>query len=122
MTCKYHDFKPIRDEEDAVVETCRNCHIKEIYKKRDGRIDNAKYLRDHVRDFCQPWGATKKIYLEIYGEAALKRSLQMRQGKPTESREDAIGAAKEDARIWERLSNRGHTEEDLQRHYGLQAR
>ncbi len=67
------------EDDNAQYEVCDFCHRRKVYRKVDGRIDNQAYLRDHVRDFCQPYGATAQVYGEIYGamhiakrEAALK--------------------------------------------------
>lgn len=73
-TCKkrtYCSFKPILLAPDAQVEVCVFCGKKVIYNIRGGRIDNAKYARDHIRDFAQPFGRTAKIFREIYGKQGL---------------------------------------------------
>ena len=62
------------DDASVRKERCRFCHKLVSYKKIEGgRIDNAKYLRDHIRDFCQPHGATARIYEQIYGKASVRR-------------------------------------------------
>lgn len=57
------------DHADAHVEDCQNCGKRVIYNKDKvtGRIDNEKYLRDHLRDFLQPRGETRDLYALIYG-------------------------------------------------------
>jgi hypothetical protein len=76
-------FEKSRDLPDALIEVCVNCGKKVIYNKRDGNVDDAKYLRDHLRDFAQPFGRTAKIFERIYGKAAVARmrSLPRRKSK-----------------------------------------
>ena len=64
----YHD--PIRFHEypDAIVEGCQLCNKKLIYYRREGRINEAEYYYDHIRDFAQPYGSTAKIFDRIYGK------------------------------------------------------
>ena len=66
---KYCDFVVTISNDEVQVEVCQFCGKKVGYwkEKGTGRIDNAKYLRDHVRHFCQPFGPTRKIFEEIYG-------------------------------------------------------
>ena len=43
------------------------CGRKVIYRKTlAGRIDNTRYLNEHIRDFCQPTGPTHKVFAELY--------------------------------------------------------
>jgi hypothetical protein len=67
---KYCDFKVELSNDEAQVERCIFCGKKVIYKKESitGRIDNKKYLRDHIRHTAQPFGKTKKIFKEVYGK------------------------------------------------------
>jgi len=57
-----------RSDSKVQVEFCRFCH-KRVHYNRDskGRVDNARYLRDHVRDFAQPRGVTERVYRRVYG-------------------------------------------------------
>lgn len=71
---KYCQFEIVLDNREIRKEVCTFCGKRVFYNKIEGeRIDNRKYLRDHVRDFCQPHGATAHVYREIYGDAAVKR-------------------------------------------------
>lgn len=67
---KYCDYETVLKNEEAVKEVCRFCADMKIYKKKDGKIDNQKYLTDHIRDFAQPFGNTRDIFLEVYGAKA----------------------------------------------------
>lgn len=61
-------FEESRNLPDAVVEICVRCGKKVIYNKgKNGRIDNKKYLRDHRRDFIQPYGEDKKLFIKLWG-------------------------------------------------------
>lgn len=80
------DFTLSRDLPDAQVEVCTKCGKKVVYFKdiRTGRIDNKKYLRDHIRDTVQPFGRTRKLFLMIYGENPIKsmqKSMRERKSK-----------------------------------------
>lgn len=78
----YCDFVLSRDLYDATIEVCSNCGKKVIYRKREkGRIDNKKYLRDHIRSTVQPFGRTKNIFFQIYGNQPLKNLLEHSKGK-----------------------------------------
>lgn len=64
----FHDPIRFREETDAVIEGCKLCNKKLIYYKRDGKINEAEYYYDHIRDFAQPYGSTAKIFDRIYGK------------------------------------------------------
>jgi len=68
--CKYglpHDLKILHDTKSIKVEVCKICNKKFRWNKSArGRIKNTDYLRAHVRNFCQKFGATKRIYHKIY--------------------------------------------------------
>jgi predicted RNA-binding Zn-ribbon protein involved in translation (DUF1610 family) len=93
-------FKVIGDYQDAQVEICIHCGKKLIYQreitefavdekgkpiiKRGSRVDNAKYLRDHKRDFVQPHGKTRNLFLKLYGQQPiddLANSLRNKKSK-----------------------------------------
>lgn len=88
------NFEKSRDLPDALVEICINCGKKVIYKKVGGRIDNRRHLREHIRDTVQPWGKTKKLFLQIYGEKPLKelyeRSLGQKSKKEIQAEWDEL--------------------------------
>ena len=47
---------------------CKTCKKKLVTKKGNrGRIDNAKWLKEHAADFAQPTGRTAKLFKQIYG-------------------------------------------------------
>lgn len=61
-----HDFEVSRNLKDATIEVCRFCSEKRIYNKVGGRINNAQYARDHIRDLVQPFGKTKELFEKLY--------------------------------------------------------
>ena len=63
----YHDYVRISENDDGVTEVCTECRHRLITKKdRNGRIDNKKYLKEHIRDTSQPYGKTGKIFHKYY--------------------------------------------------------
>ena len=69
---KFCAFNVIQDDAGATLEQCTYCGRKVSYRKVNGRIDNRKYLSEHVRDFAQRHGPTSKIFEQIYGKTAIK--------------------------------------------------
>lgn len=64
--CKY---KPVTDTAEALVEVCTECKKRLVTRKgKDGRIDNNKWLKEHVADTAQPTGATSQIFKQLYGK------------------------------------------------------
>jgi len=76
--CKFEG----RYEDDSVVaEECRSCGKMVAYNKVDGRIDNRKYLHDHVRDFLQPTGRTANLFWHVYGQEGYDRMEKLKKAK-----------------------------------------
>lgn len=62
-----HDFKILHETKTAKWEVCQRCNKKKRYNKAlRGRVKNTEYLKDHVRNFAQKFGATKRIYHRVY--------------------------------------------------------
>lgn len=59
---KYCDFKVLLVNDEVQKEVCRFCNRIVLYRKVDGRVDNTRYMRDHVRAFAQPG---TKIFNEV---------------------------------------------------------
>ena len=115
---KYCGFDVVADYPDAVIERCRYCNRRVIYNVVGGRIDNQKYLRDHVRDFCQPYGATDSVYREIYGSETLKaleKEAAEKASRAAYNKTEAIKDARKDLKIYKRLSDKGYTFEEIQK-------
>lgn len=71
------DHTIVSDESDH-VEECVQCGDKVFYKVIEKRIDNAKYRRDHERDFIQP---TDARFERIYGNESVKLLQESIRGK-----------------------------------------
>lgn len=93
---------------DAIVESCRFCGKRLIYNVVDGTIDQARSLRNHIRDTVQPFGATQNLFVQLYGYGALTPFL-----KKAENRGDPRQGAKEDLKTMAKLSDRGYNDRDL---------
>lgn len=62
-----HDTKIIHETPSVKHETCIRCNKKFRWNKGyKGRVQNAEYLKAHVRNFAQRMGATKRIYNRLY--------------------------------------------------------
>lgn len=68
-----HDFVTLKDSITYKVEKCRICGVRKKYNKGyKSRIDNLQYLKDHVRNYAQPNGSTKRVYNKIYQPSKCK--------------------------------------------------
>lgn len=62
-----HDFKIIHENPHAKWEQCQICGVRKRYNKGyKGRVENTEYLKDHVRNFAQRGGATRRVYAKVY--------------------------------------------------------
>jgi len=71
LGCRYrgipHQMEVIHDTPRAKHEKCLICGVHKRYNKGyRGRVKNTEYLKDHVRNFAQKNGVTKRIYKRIY--------------------------------------------------------
>ena len=65
----YHSYERIFETKTAILYVCRVCKKKDIVKKdKNGRIDNTRFAKEHIADFAQPLGVTKKIFEQVYGK------------------------------------------------------
>jgi hypothetical protein len=99
---KLCDFNVVFHNHEVQKERCSLCGKDMIYNVIDGKIDQAKYGRDHVRDFLQPGG---QAYEEIYGSSWRKRKPH-EKSKPTQQAiyEEAMDTAK----TLSRMEGKGH--------------
>lgn len=62
-----HDMVRIGENPHQLWERCSICnktfHWNKGYK---GRVENAEYLKAHVRQFAQQFGSTKRVYKKLY--------------------------------------------------------
>jgi hypothetical protein len=62
-----HDFKTLNENKAVLVEQCKICGKKNRWHKgHNSRIDNQKYLFDHVRQYAQKFGTTKIVFKKLY--------------------------------------------------------
>ena len=71
LGCRYrnipHDLEILHETKTTKWERCLLCNKKFRWTKgHKGRVDNQEYLKAHIRNFAQRFGATKRIYHKIY--------------------------------------------------------
>lgn len=68
--CRYgqpHDLIQIGDNPQQKWDKCKICGKTFRWNKGyKGRINNAEYLKAHIRQFAQSFGATKETYMKLY--------------------------------------------------------
>ncbi len=99
---KLCDFNVVLHNQEVQKESCSICGKTVIYRIIDGKIDTAKYGRDHVRDFLQPGG---RAYEEIYGSSWRKRK-PMKKSAPTQ--QEMYEEAMDTAKTLSRMEGKGH--------------
>ena len=86
---KFCEWKVVLANDEIQKEVCKFCGRRIFFNKVDGRIDNDRYMRTHVRAFCQPFGITREVYEEIYGKKAIREFYEQTVGDK-EKREERI--------------------------------
>lgn len=70
LGCRFgvpHQFEIIKDAPTFKSEKCVICGLRKKWNKRNfGRIDNNEYLKMHVREFAQPTGSTKRVFMKLH--------------------------------------------------------
>jgi hypothetical protein len=70
LGCRFgqaHEFGILHENKRVKWEVCYRCNTKRRYNKGyKGRTNNTAYLKDHIRNFAQRFGATKRVYNRIY--------------------------------------------------------
>ena len=62
-----HDMVRLGENPQQIWERCRLCGKTRRWNKGyKGRIKNAEYVVDHVRQFAQRIGATKRVFMKLY--------------------------------------------------------
>jgi len=70
-----HDYKVINEDASGRLEICLVCkkRLVTIKDRKTGRIDNKKYIKEHIRDTAQPNGRTGKIFAKYYGDGTISK-------------------------------------------------
>ena len=80
---RWCDFERISESESHVREFCTKCRRVVTYPVRNGQMDNEAYRKDHIADFCQPYGPTRPVYIATYGkkhyEARMKTGEELKE-------------------------------------------
>ena len=70
LGCRFgvpHQFEIIKDIKSAKWEKCMICGERKRWGKGNkGRVDNSEYLKAHVREFAQPNGPTKRVFMKLH--------------------------------------------------------
>jgi hypothetical protein len=70
LGCRFgqpHKLKIIHENPHVKWEACEICGKRFRWNKGyKGRVNNVEYLKAHVRNFAQKFGATKRVYHKIY--------------------------------------------------------
>lgn len=62
-----HDMVRLAENPQQIWERCKICNKTFRWNKGyKGRLDNAAYLKAHVRVFAQRIGATKRVFYKLY--------------------------------------------------------
>lgn len=58
------------DFSQTLYEICVLCgkRVEWNKNKRTGRVDSKEYLEAHIREFCQPYGRTGRVWEILYGD------------------------------------------------------
>jgi hypothetical protein len=83
------DYQPKIDNQEAHVCVCSSCGRKLIFHKdkKTGRIDSRRYYESHFREFLQPYGWQKDLFVRVYGTAnpeAMRKQLDMKRAAQNE--------------------------------------
>lgn len=77
LGCRYrnipHNMMLLKDTRSAKFEKCIICQKRFRWGKGPkGRVDNVEYLKAHIRQYAQKFGATKAVYNRIYKPSKCK--------------------------------------------------
>lgn len=62
-----HDLESVSDTPRVKWEVCKLCSRRFRWTKgAKGRVDNPEYLKAHARNYAQPGGATRRLYMKLY--------------------------------------------------------
>ena len=76
LGCRFgqpHDLHIVAQNDHVKWEVCWICNKRFRFNKGyKGRVDNKEYLKAHVRNFCQKFGATRRVYMKVYNPEQTK--------------------------------------------------
>jgi len=99
ILCDYRrDFR--LSDEMAHVDVCASCGKKQVYRIKDGKINDSRYRRDHLRDILQRGSS---LYEQIYGKPDAMKEFKSREKNKREFHENTA----EVVRRAMRLENQG---------------
>lgn len=62
-----HEWATIHDDRKVKWEVCKICGKKMRWNKGYRlRMDNVRYIEEHIRSTCQKTGPTRRVYFRIY--------------------------------------------------------
>lgn len=62
-----HDWVKLDESLYQIWEKCKVCNKSKRWTKGyKGRIKNEEYLKDHVRQYAQDFGSTKRVFKKLY--------------------------------------------------------
>lgn len=70
LGCRFgtaHQFHMLKDTPAAKWEKCVICGLRKRWNKgAKHRIDNTEYLKAHVREYAQPNGSTRRVFMKLH--------------------------------------------------------
>lgn len=95
ILCEYEtDFT--RSDERAKVDVCKACGKKQVYNIKNGRIEDSRYRRDHLRDILQRGSG---LYEMVYGKPTGMQEFKTREANRRELKENAAEVIRRAVRL-----------------------
>ncbi len=69
------DWKTVNENKEGMLEICQVCKRKLVTKKdpKTGRVDNKRFVKEHIKWTAQPNGRTAKVFHKYYGDGTISR-------------------------------------------------
>ena len=62
-----HDLQKLGETPHQTWERCKICGVTKSWNKGyKGRVENAEYLKAHVRQYAQEFGSTRRVFMKLY--------------------------------------------------------
>lgn len=102
-----HDWALIGEDTKVISEECRFCLKKSHYNKGErGRINNTKYFNHHYRDYLQPIGSQRELYVRIYGIDAIESLRASAQHKKEHDPNKRLEQIKDNMKWEKKMANK----------------